>query len=155
MKPNLRFSAPRVIDRFTLGQLSETQQRQFTIAGQEALGATDAASIFSHCEPEEMIWELFVVEDAETGKPLYDAWVLGTDSGSVFDHGTDSDIGISLIQTDYADTLEEGDDTESRAELVEALNDAYCEASHFDDEPGAWDAYWEEFNQKAEAADKT
>lgn len=38
---------------------------------------------------------------------------------------------------------------------VEALNHAYSEASHFDDEPGASDAYWEEFNRKAEAADNT
>jgi hypothetical protein len=79
----------------------------------------------------------------------------GLRPGSVFEHGTDSDIGISLVQTDYADTLEEGDDTESREELVEALNDAYSEASHFDDEPDAWDAYWEEFNRKAEATDET
>jgi hypothetical protein len=143
----LTFSQPKIVDRFTFKDLTPILQKQFELVGDAVLGESNPQEIFAQCEPEERVWELYNVVD-EQGNVLFDAWVLGVDDGCLFEYGTLNDTSFALIQSSFADTLEEGEDSEERAKWVEALDEAYNEASHFDDEEDAWGEYWEEFSRK-------
>ena len=147
----LEFSSPKVVDRFSFEELSSVEQQQFVIAAANALGLSEPGAIFESCESEDRIWELYTAKDADTGTSCYQVWILGIDAGTVFESGTGAETFIEFLGDGFRDTVEPGDDSDARAEIVEALDDAYGDASHFDDEPGAWDNYWEAFNRKKDA----
>lgn len=145
----LTFSQPKIVDRFTFKDLTPVLQKQFELVGDAVLGESNPQEIFAQCEPEERVWELYNVVD-EKGTVLFDAWVLGIDDGCLFEYATLNDTNFALIQSSFSDTLEEGEDYEERAKWIEALDEAYGEAPHFDDQEDAWGKYWEEFSRKLE-----
>lgn len=143
----LTFSQPQIIDRFSFKNLTSVLQKQFELVGEALLGESDPQAIFAQCEPDERIWELYNVVDLQ-GNILFDAWVLGADDGCLFEYSTLNDTNFVLVHSFFQDTLEEGEDSEERAKWVKALDEAYGEAPHFDDQDGTWGKYWEEFYRR-------
>lgn len=64
------------------------------------------------------------------------------------DYSWRANTRFELVQSTYRDTVRFGSDSTQRGEVVDALNEAYSEAPHFDDDPDAWDTYWDEFRAK-------
>lgn len=142
------FSSYKIVDRFSFDALSEIERQQFVIAGGNAVGGSDAQTIFERCEPDELIMETCYAKDSDTGAVVYDIWLLGADVGTVFHHNTTTETFIEYRGTDFCDTVESGHDSDARAEIAEALTEAEDQAIHLADDDDAWMTYWEDFERK-------
>jgi hypothetical protein len=151
---NLQFSVSQIIDRFNLARLSEIQQLQFLIAGRNAWGFNQPLSlleIFANGDSQEqMAWEYYQILDADTQKPLYDAWILADDSGTVFYANSVRSTEVEMCQS-YFDSVVSDETVEN---LAVQIQQAYrrCRQAFDDDEGGydkqAFDTYWGSFYAK-------
>lgn len=143
----LLFSEPQIIDRFTFKNLTPIVQQQLEIVGEIIMDESDPAKIFAQCEAEKRIWELYnVVDSHET--PLFDAWVLGKESGYLFEYASIKETPFVLVNASFRDTREEGEDYEESRKWITALNKAFRDAPHLDDQAGAKEKYWADFARK-------
>jgi hypothetical protein len=118
----IEFLPPRLVDRLTLEDLTPAERRQLTIAMKSAWAEEGSLShLLSLSEAEEMAWVKYEVTRA--GQPLYDAWILGDDSGLLFVTGKARMAGIGMTQSRFSP---ERDDVDS--ETVAEVSNAYAKA---------------------------
>jgi hypothetical protein len=147
----LHFTNGKIIDCFNFSELSMPQKQQFLIAGKLAWGKNPSLfKILKKSQSEQMKWELFQVYKTENEKVLYDVWILGDDSGTVFYSNTPKELGVEMSQSYFDSVL--SDDAISL--LANQIGEAFKEAKKsFSDEKGEYDSnsfqkYWDEFYKK-------
>jgi hypothetical protein len=153
---NLQFSKGQIIDRFNFAQLAEIQQIQFLIAGRNAWGFNQPFTlleIFLKGEPEQMNWEYFKILNLENQVVMYEAWILGSDSGTVFFANSSKSTEVEMSQSYFDSVVSD----ESVDILAEEISKAFKKCRQaFDDEEGgfdgkAFDSYWQAFYEKRNA----
>ena len=153
---SIRFDAPKIVDRFNLGQLDPIRLAQFYAALALAVGspkerraAADAGGKPSaevleeqlrRCENNFHRWEYF--RGYEGDRHAYDGWFLGDDCGCVFHADGARETGVVMTQSSIH--AEKGRATPELAHEIEA---AYREATpEFDPDEQA--EYWAEYQFK-------
>jgi hypothetical protein len=136
----LVFSAPHIVDRFSFRSLPPLRRKQFQIALRAAWGKGSFDENLRQCEEYQMIWEFYRVTRA--GKPVYDAWILNNDSGTLFAADTSKESGIEMIQSSLMNQSGKLD-----KEIVEEVSEAYAKGRRpFD--AAKFDAYWRKHDRR-------